>query len=342
MFFVFHRHFPLTDAVPPVPTLRLSADAAEWHPPSFIAATAEADIIGQQPEPLSVAEIDASQDKPPESSAAAPQPSTNSITPPSTPRDGGAAAVAAAAEAEEEEEGGEGGVQAPRSTAAVVPGDSAADSKEPVFAASPVAVSSSEFAVQGEVSLSSVEGEGTAAALEVEGSAATSVAAAASFAAEEAGAVATGATSEDHSQSVGFPAQPPAALPEVVPTNLEDSTGGDGGGGGADVAAEAFAGLEGAAGGKTEATAEDSEDYARRGQESTDVTSDPTDDDGSDPDLSPVGGGIGDGGKFGGEDEREREGGGGGGGFFENPALRWGGAVALAGALLVIGLRRAR
>lgn len=291
----------ISAVVPAVPTPRLSADAAEWHPPSFVTATAQADIIGHQPEPISVAEIDANQDKPPESSAA-PQPSTNSIKPPSTPR-------------HEQQE-----AQAPPTTAAVVPDDSAADAQEPLLAASPVAVSRS-----GPVQEAAAVAASTAAAAEESGAAAAKTRAA--------------AASEGHSESLDNSAQPPATLPETVPAKREDCAEGG------DAAAAAFAGLEGkASGGKTEATAEaeDAEDYAR-GQGATDVASDPTDDDGSDPDLSCVD--VGDGkdyssSKFGGDDERGGEE---GQGFFANPALlRWGGAVALVGALLVIGLRRGR
>eukprot|EP00903_Cladosiphon_okamuranus_P008276 g7965.t1 len=358
----------------PVPSPRLSADAAEWHPPSFVAATARADIVGQQPEPISVAEIDVNQDKPPELSAA-PQPSTNSVTPPSTPGHGEAVKEDKEEEDQEEEEE----VREPRTIAAIVPDDPASGSQEPPAAASPVAVASSEPVQEGvspeepkqgtpeveaaassepmlEVESPAEEKEcskakaATAAAAEGGEETATPAAAASrAAAAEEAGAVvattgAVAAASEVHGESLDDPARPPAvALPEALSAKLEGCVGGGG-----DEAAEAFAGLEGkAAGGKAEATAEaeDAEEDCARGQGATDVTSDPTDDNGSDPDLSCVDLGDGkdkdNGGSTpGGEDRREREE---GGGFFANPALlRWGGAVALVGALLVVGLRRGK
>eukprot|EP00752_Nemacystus_decipiens_P007441 g6651.t1 len=324
-------------AKPAVPTARLSADAAEWHPPSLIAATAEADIIGQQPEPISVAEVDTSRDNPPDSFAAAALPPTYSMTPPST-RDAGEEEEE---EQEQDHEGQDNIGQAPHSSTAVAPSDSpAADLQESVLDASPAAVASSEPAVQERLSLVE-EADGTAAAGEVAGEEATPVlpAAAASPAppavpTKEAGAEATGnrGQSDDHS------AQPHAALPEVVaPSIPEDSSTGAGAATAQDVPC---AGPEGGAGGKTADTVEDAEGYAR-GPESTDVTSSPTDDGGSDPDLSSVGDGSGDGSKLGGMEggrgsEEGRL------GFLENPALRWGGAAALVGALLVIGLRRAR
>lgn len=217
-------------------------------------------------------------------------------------------------------------MQARPSTTAVLDDDSAADSQEPGIPTSPVA--SSESAVQEQASSANDEEGVTAAEEESATAPATPTAADA-----PGGVVVTGTTGEGHSQSDAYPdpAQP-AAAPEVVPGKLEDSVVGE-------ATAEACEGsIDGTAGGKAEGIAVNAEEYAR-GQESTDVTSDPTDDDGSDPDLSCGG----DGGKdrdfkYSDADGGESE----GGRFWANPALRWGGAVALVGALLVIGLRRGR
>lgn len=312
----------------PAPTPRLSADAAEWHPPSFVAATAEADIVsgGQHPEPISVpSEMDAfPQEKPPKSSAAAQQqPSTNSMTPPSTPP----------REGDDEEEEEEEEETPARSSAAIVPENSVADSDDSVIAAASLAASSEPTA---QVPAASSEQAG---AMAEDGSTATAATAVGSEAEDEAGAAAaTEAASEGNSRSVGLP-DPPAALPEVMPTETLDPAGGE------VTAKEEVAVLEGTAGGKVQGIAEDAEDYAR-GQQATDVASDPTDDDGSDPDL-PCGGGGGKGHdhssntSFRGEDDNASDCKG-GGGFLANPTWRWGGVAALVGALLVIGLRRSR
>lgn len=348
------------------PSLRLSADAVEWHPPSFITASAETFINQTQPEepePISVGtattKVDAFQDKQPESSDVAAQPSTNSITPQASPRE--------CFEVENEKDKGKEEEDASTvSFRGVVPDDSAAVSDDSVVEAAVPPVASSVEAI------TVVEEGGAPPPLEEVVAVATDATAMTGSLVEESirrgecpakptGPVvvpdATLAKSEDcvtegaeaaaASEAAGeapvvpvLAPAPPAVAPAIPAASAPAAP------------AEAVAAVEapgilgdvgdattkktGLSGSRTGGGADEARDPV--GEDSTDAASDPMDDDDDALDnyLSSGGGGKGNAdGKF----CRNNGDGNEGGGFFSTK-WRWGGVVALTAAVLLIGLRR--
>ncbi|CAM9468003.1 unnamed protein product [Scytosiphon promiscuus] len=296
---------------------RLSADAAEWHPPTFVTAAVETKAIPEEPEPELKPATDFDTPSAETTKGDEQQPSPEPATPPSTPRG--------------DEDAGD--VPVPlHAPAGFMPREPEAVADAPTTV---VVKSAKEASVSTGIESNtriSEEAEAEEEEPPVDGSEAAE-----KDGASVAASAAAGGTSADEEFSLSQAAGVPEATLEnaqddtvVDPTDTPAVTDGTTAAGGAD------AGDQGTPTPSFEKPASaDATDIARRENEFTDATSNPTDDSsGSDPEDSPSGHG-----RDKGSDNFFADGGG-GGGILDDPMWRWGSIAAMAAVVLALGLRR--
>lgn len=311
----------------PTPTTlspRLSADAAEWHPPSFVAAAVENQTIPQQSEEAEPeVDVDAIQEQPSATVKvdAQQQPRPESVTPPSTPR---------------EDEGlGDGSTPLHAPT-----GFTPSETTEAVEPAQEAVEPAQEASIQ-EASVSTGIDNSTSIPEEVEEdappaeepTAAEEGEAAVATAAAEVGTAVDEESSQ--SQAAGVPEatleNPEDRAVVVDPVEMAATT---------DLTTSADAGDTATPEPCVEKPAgRDAADGARGEKDATDATSNPTDDSsGSDPEDASGGYGAdkGSGDNF----FADKGDGASGGGILDDPKLRWGSIAAMAAIVLAFSLRR--